>query len=338
MDSELGYRKPAGSRWRRSAPVISLVLLSPIISEILFGSTHISNLYVLIPELGVWGCGALLIRWIVRRANKGEISILLLGIALAVAEECVIQQTSFFPLVGIDPQGIFGRALGVNWIYLLWAIGYESIWTVAIPIQLTETIFSNRRKDSWLGWRGVAIASIVFLLGSIIAWYSWTRFVVPLYSPGYVVSPSYPGIAAIVIIVLVVIAMSVPSTIDRTNGVRKLAPLPWLVGGLTFVVSLTWFYLVFLAYFKNINLPAAIPAMAGLIMASGFFALITNWSGRSGWQDKHRFALVFGAMIASMSAGFIVSGMTLPIDFLGKFVMDLIALSLLVFLRRRIRN
>ena len=41
------------------------------------------------------------------------------GIAYALAEECVILQTSFYPLFA-NPQHIYGRTLGVNWIYLLW--------------------------------------------------------------------------------------------------------------------------------------------------------------------------------------------------------------------------
>src|ERR1051326_7756621 len=74
--------------------IITLLLLSPIIAEVLFGSTNLSTLYVLLPEIGTWGCGALIIRGLVRGRKRGWSAILLLGIALAIAEECLIQQTS----------------------------------------------------------------------------------------------------------------------------------------------------------------------------------------------------------------------------------------------------
>ena len=79
---------------RRAAPVVTLLLLSPVIAEVLFGATRITTLFVLLPQIGTWGCAALIIRDLVRRRRRGWPAILLLGVALAVAEETVIQQTS----------------------------------------------------------------------------------------------------------------------------------------------------------------------------------------------------------------------------------------------------
>src|SRR5215831_17316427 len=144
---------------QRVAPVVTLLVLPPIIVEFLFGSTHISMLYLLIPQIGVYGCGALLIRALVRYRGRSWFAILLLGLAFALTLECVILQTSFIPL----PFALYGRALGVNWVYLLYQLGYESIWAIVLPIQLTELLFPDRRDDPWVGRRGLAIASVVFL-------------------------------------------------------------------------------------------------------------------------------------------------------------------------------
>ena len=81
------------TRWQKTAPVITLLLLAPIISEVLSGSTRISTIFVLIPEIAVWGCGTLIIRYLARRWHKDWISIFLMGLALSIAEECVVQQT-----------------------------------------------------------------------------------------------------------------------------------------------------------------------------------------------------------------------------------------------------
>src|ERR1700749_5332801 len=76
----------------------TLLILAPVISEVLSGSTRLSILFVLIPEVMVWGGGALLCRELVRRWRAGATSLLLLGLALSVAEEFIIQQTSIAPL------------------------------------------------------------------------------------------------------------------------------------------------------------------------------------------------------------------------------------------------
>src|SRR5258705_564637 len=113
---------------RRVAPVITLLVLAPVIAEFLFGATHLTTLYLLIVQVGAYGCAALIIRDLVRRQYKGWVAILVLGIAYALVEECVMLQTSLYPLFAVDPNHIYGRTLGVNWIYLLCLLGYESVW------------------------------------------------------------------------------------------------------------------------------------------------------------------------------------------------------------------
>jgi hypothetical protein len=128
---------------RRAGPIVTLLLLAPIMVEFLFGSTRISMFYLLLPQIGVYGCGALIIRALARYQRRGWVAILLMGLAFAVALECLTLQTALAPLfIAADPQHIYGRALGVNWVYLVFQLGYESIWAIVLPIQLTETGFS----------------------------------------------------------------------------------------------------------------------------------------------------------------------------------------------------
>ncbi len=83
---------------RRIMPAVTLVLLAPLVSEVLPGATRFSVLFVLPVEMCVWGGGALLIREAVRRWRLGWLNMLLLALALAIAEECLIQQTSLAPM------------------------------------------------------------------------------------------------------------------------------------------------------------------------------------------------------------------------------------------------
>ena len=99
----------SNSGWPRSGPTVVLLLLSPVIAELLYGSVRVSKIWVLLPQIMTWGCAALLIRECVRRLGKGWPSMLLLGLALAIAVEWVILQTSIAPLVGPGERG-YGRA------------------------------------------------------------------------------------------------------------------------------------------------------------------------------------------------------------------------------------
>jgi hypothetical protein len=322
------------STWRRAAPIAALLLLSPVIAEVLFGATRITTLFVLLPQIGTWGCAALIIRDLVRRRRRGWPAVLLLGVALAIAEECVIQQTSLAPLVGVDPNHFYGRVLGVNWVYFLWALGYESVWAVVLPIQLTELIFPARHDEPWLGWRGLVLSATVFALASVVAWYSWTQLFVPQYFPesAYRVPLAPMILACATIVALSAVALGLPRWSRGEPGTARPAPQPWLVGVIAFVMGVPWFLLVFLAYGAAPTLPVAIPIAAGIALACTALALIGHWASRSSWHDAHRLALVFGALAASMLAGFAVLqvGGAPLIDTLGKLTLNVIAIVLLI--------
>ena len=59
------------------APAITLMLMAPLLTEILPGATRFSALFVLPIEMTVWGGGALLIRYAVRRWKLEWLSMLL---------------------------------------------------------------------------------------------------------------------------------------------------------------------------------------------------------------------------------------------------------------------
>jgi hypothetical protein len=150
---------------RRISPAVALAVLSPVIAEVLSGATHLSVIFVIIPEILVWGGGALLIREVARRRKLSGTALLLMGFVLSLAEEIFIQQTSLAPLPWIK-TAIYGRTAGVNWIYLLFQLGYESVWVVVVPVQLVELMYPERRSEHWLRTRGLIITSILFLLGA----------------------------------------------------------------------------------------------------------------------------------------------------------------------------
>jgi|SRR5580658_154962 hypothetical protein len=333
------------SRWQRTGPIVALLLLSPIISEVLYGATRISVIFVLIPEILTWGCAALIIRESVRRWNKGWQSMLLLGLALAVAEEWVIQQTSIAPLVGLAKHA-YGRVWGVNWVYSLWALGYESVWVVLVPVHLTELLFPARRDQPWLRTRGLVIASLVFVVGACMAWYGWTQrarvmiFHMPPYSP----PPLYLAAAVAVIVLLILAAYTAPSVHLRHSEVRhsevipNAAPSPQLVGMIVTALGSGWAAFVLLGFGSLPGVPYSLALGAGLAWCGLTLFLMRRWTSSSDWGDAHRFALVFGGILGCMLGGFAVFkiGGALRIDWIGKAILNVAAVAWLIMIGRTI--
>jgi hypothetical protein len=336
------WARPTAAKRRSAAPVATLLLLAPILSEVLFGTTRLTTLPVLLPQIGTWGCAALLIRELVRRRGGGWLSILLLGIALAIAEECVIQQTSLAPLVGSNLDHPYGRALGVNWVYFLWAVFYESVWVAVLPIQLAELVFPDRRHEPWLGTRGMIVAAVVFALASCAAWYLWTQVFVPKFFPAYAyhVPPAPRAIALATIAALLAASFSPRLSTHREARPDRSAPEPWLVGLASFLLALPWFALLFFAYGLVPALPFLVPLALGLAWAAFALTLFLEWSARFGWSDLHRLSSITGGLAASMLAGFpILFASKAPrVDVVGKFVVNGIAIVMLVALDKRLRR
>jgi hypothetical protein len=302
-----------------------LAVVSPFLAEVLFGATRISFIFALIPQIAVWGGGTVLIREAVRRAGGGWVSLLLLGLALAVAEECVIQQTSFAPLVGaVEP---YGRAWGVNWVYLLWALGYESVWVVVLPVQLTELVFVKRRAERWLSAVGLLLVGSSFTLGSLVAWYSWTQvartsvFHLPAYQP-----PLVHVLLALGAIALLAIAAFSPAGLPRTSRAESArgAPPAWAMGLLAFASGFPWCILLLMAYGLAPGVSPLIPTIGGIAWAGVVLICVRRWAVRTNWHDLQRFAVVTGGTVACIAAGcvlFAVGG-ALTIDWVGKLVLN----------------
>jgi len=156
------------TRHGRFAPAFTLVVLAPLIAEYLPGATRTSSLFVFPIEMAIWGGGALLIRAVVRHFNLGWLNMFLLACALSIAEEFVIQQTSLAPMIiQIVPGPAFGRAFGVNYEYFLWALFYEAVLVVMVPVMVTELIFPERRRDTWLGPIGAVIVGVIFVVATV---------------------------------------------------------------------------------------------------------------------------------------------------------------------------
>ena len=329
---------PQGSRRWRWAPALFLLVAAPLIAEVLPGATRMRSIFVLPIEMGVWGVGALFIRGAVRRRGLGWRNMLLLGFGLAIAEEFLIQQTSLATLVIEIMKGApYARAFGVNWLYLLRALFYESVLVVMVPVVLAELVFPQRRNEGWLSTGGAIACAIYFAIGCFFAWFSWTRFVRPriFHLPIYNPPPIMLAIGAGTILLLVAIALG-PARNALAKPAKPLsAPRPWLVFLLSIVPPVLWYGLALLAFGMRTDLPPGIAAIGALVLVAGVLAVFPRWAADPAWSEVHSYAAVFGVMLGSMGAGYIGFG-TDPVDFGGKIVLNVLAVLLMVALGRKV--
>ncbi|WP_348264360.1 hypothetical protein P8935_07445 [Telmatobacter sp. DSM 110680] len=328
-------QSPSATRYR--APIWTLLVLAPVISEVLSGSTRLSILFVLIPEIMVWGGGALLARELVRRWRAGATSLLCLGLALSIAEEFIIQQTSIAPLPFPGANAAYGRDFGVNWIYLLFMLGFESVWVVLVPVQVTELIFPDRGEQPWLRKRGLIATCLAFLVGCRIAWYGWTQQARPRLGA----APYHPpaililvGITSIVILIGLAWLLRAYGHSGQSNS--RDAANPWLIGFKAFIFGAAWFALITLIFVPHSGIALWIPLAAGPLWALLSFALVRYWSGARGWRDMHRFALSFGAVLGCIVPGDVSSAGWTRVDLIGKFVFQFLAVLGFLMLARKV--
>lgn len=326
---------------KKITPAITLIVLAPLLAEVLPGATRFSSMFVFPIEVMVWGGGALLIRYAVRRWNLSWVSMLLLALCLSLAEEFLIQQTSIAPMV-LQIKGVeYARSFGINYVYLLWALIYESVFVVILPIHLTELIYRDRQDELWISKRGIVTIILLFFVGGFLAWYSWTQiarakvFHVPAYHP-----PVHLVLLAITIILLLLFLATGPfrNKLKPTFASFINVPSAWIVmvSGVLWAVSL--YAIVLLAFGILPTFPPVLAIAAGLILASLALYLVPRWTANEYWNYWHTFSLIFGIMLGSMAAGFVGFIGSAPLDLYFKILVNILAVILMIRFGRKVKQ
>jgi len=322
----------------RIAPALLMMVLAPSFTELLLGGTRLSALIgfppIIVMEIIVWGGGAVMLRALARKLGLGWGSLILFGLIIAMAEEFVIQQTSFAPLV-IKLKGVeWARAGGINYVYALWALVYEAVWVVLMPTLVAETVFPARRRETWLSTPGTIILLVLFPIGSIMAWYGWTHiarvqtFHLPLYTP-----PA-PAMAAALAAIAAMFIWAIKFPPRFTATARP--PAPMLIGLLGAIWASFWFALVVLAFGIAPQVPAPAVFAAGLVLTAAVLLTLPRWATHPGWTGSHAYGLVFGTLTGAMLASFAGFEGAAAEDIWFKIVTNLIALALMILLGRKV--
>lgn len=323
----------------RVLPVITMVLLAPLVAEVLIGDLPFNRTGVVafVTLLPIYGGGVLLIRELVRRRGRGWLSILLLGAAYGIVEEGLALQSMFSPTIysGLGPAW-GARMLGVNGVYTEVQLVNHAVWSIVVPILLTELMFPACRWRPYLSRFGLGVTSFVYLLGVGMVMLSARTLLDPGYwAPAVLLLGALVLVMALVVVALVVLPRVGPALND--NGV---APAAWrplataLAGGFLYLAVLV---LPADAHLAFMHTPfVAVSMFVALAIAVGTGWMLTRWMRIKGWDDRHALATVTGALLGHS----LLWGITQPKTWQDReFVAALLAVSafLLWLLDRRVK-
>ncbi|GAA0576407.1 hypothetical protein [Rhizomicrobium electricum] len=277
---------------KRIAAVVTLALLSPLIAEYLSGSLSLAEIAAMPVMLAMYGGGAVLIRETVRRSGRGWPSILLLGLAYALVEEGIADQSLFNPnfegLRLLDPGFLPALGIGVPWT--LYVLAIHVIWSIMVPIALAESLFPSIRREPWTGRVGVAVAAFFYAGGvALITLFFAKTFFAP---------PAQIAASAAAAVVFVVAAFMLPRPQPKPAGA---GPRPWLVGVASFAATSAFVQL----YGLGVRIwPWQAVALGMVLLLVLMLAAVFVSHRRSGWTPAQIYAAAAGALLTYGWTGF----------------------------------
>jgi hypothetical protein len=314
-------------------PALSLLVLAPLVAELLPGATRVSSAFVFPIEMLIWGSGAVFARYFVRRFRLGAFNLVLLAVALSMAEELLIQQTSFASLV-VKLKGIeYARAFGFNYVYFIWAVLYEAIFVVLIPVALCEMIFSKRREENWLNIWGMVPLLLLFLPACYAAWYGWNMAARPMvfHLPPYILPVNLAVISAIALAAVLLLALGPMPRLLAAPAIPLAPPHPIVVAVLGALTSAAIFVLLALAMGIAPQVPPAVPVAAGLLLAIVILVFVPRWLASSQWRTPHMIAMTY-SMVWGNCALMFLAFQDGGFDFYGKAILDALGALLMIWL------
>jgi hypothetical protein len=331
------HRGP-GRGW---GPVLMLMLVSPLLLEFLSGDVTLSGLPALVGFACLNGAGAVLIRELATR--RGAVASLLAGaVAFGVWEEGVLDSSLFDPNAFGPGWLSYGYlpAIGTSPPIVVFEIAVDAVFSVLVPIGLTELAFPRRQQRAWLGRGGLAVLGVLFVLGSA------ATAAVTVARGHWLASGPELLVALLVAAGLLVVAASahpVGSTssagsgpIRPRGGALAGPPSPWLVGGLTLAASSA---LMLLTHTRDqLGVAPWLLTTLLLVLAAATATALLGWSRHPGWNRVHRFAACAGAVGTYVWFGLFRRVGDLPVHLVEQIVLVLAATAALAVLYRRVRN
>ncbi|GHO58934.1 hypothetical protein [Ktedonobacter robiniae] len=327
---------------RHFLPALVLLVLTPCVSELLLGDMkpNSSFLFLFLFNMAYYGTGALAIRELVRRRGLSWYWIPILAFAYGLVEEGLVLHSLFNPnFPGLGALGSYGRFGGVDWVWASFVLGLHTVWSISIPILVTELLFPQHRTERWLG--NIAFCINCFIL--VLALALLTLFYATYITPGFQAPPVGLLVTAVMVLMILVCALLVPvqKMAQSARDVVNAAPTPWIVGISAFLLAMAFLFLHEILKL-TLGIPAAVLFLLHIVVGVIAAISILRWSAHnSRWTDQHRVALAFSALLGYCCIGFeVVSPDALNLAFHGAISAITIVLMILLTLRiqRRLKQ
>jgi hypothetical protein len=320
---------------RRLSPVLALFFLAPLVGEFFLGDFPVVVIFLVIVFAPMYGGAALLISEFTRRAGRGWPTMILLGLAYGVFEEGLITQSLFNPHY-LDEDLI--SAGYVPWLHtgLLWlvyVVSLHTFWSVSVPIAMVEEATPGRRTTPWLGWKGLTVVAVLFVVGSFAVYSQNAQL-----NHNFEAGGAERLTTAAVVVLLIVIALLLPRGVaggpnygamrGRSQGA---APSGWITGGVALLGGL-----IFKAGLIMPNWPLGVAAF--LVGPALVLVLTAVWSRRAGWGPAQRLGVAGGTLLTYSWAAFTAHSAGFVVDLISHVVYALGAIALLYWVARRMRR
>ncbi len=308
----------------RVAPVFGLIVFSPIAAEYLIGYddtigqplTLVFGLLVLGP---LYGCAAVLIREITRRAGRGWPTMLLLSLAAGLVQAGLIDQSLFNP----DYRGIaywsqlreptYLPGLGTSAYMIMNFLLGHLVRSFAVPIAVIETLVGGEdARRPWLGPFGLTLVSLGYLIGA--GFILWDQR-----SLGFTLTPAQLSVTCVIAILLVVVAFTLPR---RGPLASRPVPNAWLVA---ILAALAWaWHEQAPTTWLGVGLDVALLATLG--------AGIAWWWWSPDWGQRQMIALCAAVLGVQAVSAFLIEPLGQPDPVTRYAVNAVLALGMLVIL------
>lgn len=309
---------------KRNIPLISLILLSPLIAELLSGSSPPREFFNPIGFLllvGLYGSGVLIIRELCVKWEKGWGSILTLGMAYGIMEEGLAVTSFFNPnWVDLGNLGTYGRWLDVNWVWSVWLTIFHTIFSIALPILIFKLLFPNYKEKRLISDKKLDFVIIIFIIVIGIDFRIFSNFPNLFW---YILS-------IIIVISLFGISKKVRPDILRPKNIEPLLSPIWF-GIVGFIFTLSMFIINY-----SLTYIIAFPIIPILLDISEVLLILLFIIIFSGYENNtyHKHAFTCGLLSFFIFLAFIqeTNGM------LGMSIVGIFFILFLIYLRKRIKK
>jgi hypothetical protein len=202
-----------------------------------------------------------------------------------------------------------------------------------VPIALVESFTPAARRTPWLGYVGLAVTAVLFVLACALLFFFQLQDFFMATSAQFVAAAA----AVMILIAMAVALRRLPRRAPAmASASAQAVPGPWLVGTIFFVLGSAYMLLAR----THEPLPAAlnVAGLLGLLAAGAL--LLWHWSHRVDWSPHHELAAAGGLLLTYAWYGFVQTpsaGSASPqIDLVGNIVFAAGAVVLLVVAGRRV--